>query len=75
MYCGDHEHYAFLNEAFALFSHVNALQRDMCPSMNRFESEIVAMTLEMLHGEAVQRARSARRGPAARSASAAPRAS
>ena len=53
MYCGDHEHYAFLNEAFGLFSHVNALQRDMCPSMSRFESEIVAMTLEMLHGEAV----------------------
>jgi glutamate/tyrosine decarboxylase-like PLP-dependent enzyme len=53
MYCGDHEHYDFLNEAFALFSHVNALQRDMCPSMNRCESEIIAMTLEMLHGEAV----------------------
>jgi glutamate/tyrosine decarboxylase-like PLP-dependent enzyme len=53
MYCGDHEHYAFLNEAFGLFSHVNALQRDMCPSMSRFESEIVAMTLQMLHGEAV----------------------
>ena len=53
MYCGDHEHYAFLNAAFGLFSHVNALQRDMCPSMSRFESEIVAMTLEMLHGEAV----------------------
>src|SRR5512139_1774864 len=53
MYCGDHEHYAFLNEAFGLFSHVNALQRDMCPSMSRFESEIVAMTLDMLHGDAV----------------------
>jgi sphinganine-1-phosphate aldolase len=54
MYCGDHEHYAFLNEAFGHFSHVNALQRDICPSMNRFESEIIAMTLQMLHGEAVQ---------------------
>jgi glutamate/tyrosine decarboxylase-like PLP-dependent enzyme len=53
MYCGDHAHYDFLNEAFALFSHINALQRDMCPSMNRFESEIIALTLEMLHGEAV----------------------
>ncbi len=53
MYCGDHDHYAALNEAFASFSHVNALQRDMCPSMNRLESEIVAMTLDMLHGEAV----------------------
>jgi glutamate/tyrosine decarboxylase-like PLP-dependent enzyme len=53
MYCGDHEHYAFLNEAFGEFSHVNALQRDMCPSMNRLESEIISMTLDMLHGEAV----------------------
>jgi glutamate/tyrosine decarboxylase-like PLP-dependent enzyme len=53
MYCGDHAHYEFLNKCFAYFSHVNALQRDMCPSMSRFESEIIAMTLEMLHGEAV----------------------
>jgi sphinganine-1-phosphate aldolase len=53
MYCGDHEHYAFLNQAFGHFSHVNALQRDMCPSMNKLESEIVDMTLDMLHGDAV----------------------
>lgn len=55
MYCGDHEHYNFLNECFGLFSHVNALQRDLCPSMSRFESEIITMTLEMLHGDAVHR--------------------
>jgi len=53
MYCGDHDHYAFLNEAFALFSHVNALQRDICPSATRFEAEIIAMTLDLLHAEAV----------------------
>ncbi len=53
LYCGDHAHYDLLNECFALFSHVNALQRDICPSMSRFESEILAMTLDMLHGEAV----------------------
>ncbi len=53
MYCGDHDHYAFLNQVFAKYSHVNALQRDMCLSMNRFESEIIAMTLDLLHGEAV----------------------
>jgi len=53
MYCGDHEHYAFLNEMFAKFSHVNALQRDICPSMSKFESEIIAMTLAILHGDAV----------------------
>ena len=48
MYCGDHEHYDFLNEAFANFSHVNTLQRDMCPSATKFEAEIIAMTLDML---------------------------
>jgi glutamate/tyrosine decarboxylase-like PLP-dependent enzyme len=50
MYCGDHEHYAFMNDAFGLFAHVNALQRDICPSQTRFEGEIIAMTLDMLHG-------------------------
>jgi glutamate/tyrosine decarboxylase-like PLP-dependent enzyme len=53
MYCGDHDHYDFLNEAFSLFSHVNVLQRDMCPSATRFEAEIIAMTLDLLHAEAV----------------------
>ena len=32
MYCGDHEHYDFMNEAFGRYAHVNALQRDICPS-------------------------------------------
>ncbi|CAN5741467.1 pyridoxal-dependent decarboxylase [soil metagenome] len=49
MYCGDHEHYDFLNDAFGLYAHVNALQRDICPSQTRFEGEIIAMTLDMLH--------------------------
>ena len=53
MYCGDHEHYDFLTETFGLFAHVNALQRDMCPSATRFEAEIIAMTLDLLHAEAV----------------------
>ena len=53
MYCGDHDHYGFLTDAFGLFAHANALQRDICPSATRFESEIIAMTLDMLHGEAV----------------------
>ena len=53
MYCGDHEHYDFMTEAFGLFAHVNALQRDMCPSATRFEGEIIAMALDLLHGSAV----------------------
>ena len=32
---------------------MNALQRDMCPSATRFEGEIIAMTLDMLHADAV----------------------
>ena len=53
MYCGDHEHYAFMNEAFGLYAHVNALQRDMCPSATRFEGEIIAMALDLFHAEAI----------------------
>jgi len=54
MYCGDHEHYDFLNEAFSRFSYVNSLQRDMCPSSTKFEAEIIAMTLDMLNASAIE---------------------
>jgi glutamate/tyrosine decarboxylase-like PLP-dependent enzyme len=53
MYCGDHEHYAFLTEVFGLFAHQNALQRDMCPSATRFEGEIIAMALDLFHAGAL----------------------
>ncbi len=53
MYCGDHEHYDFMTQAFGLYAHVNALQRDMCPSQTRFEGEIIAMALDMLHADAI----------------------
>ena len=66
MYCGDHDHYDFLNEAFARFSHVNALQRDMCPSSTKFEAEIIAMTLDLLGAR--QRSRRSRRGSSPRAA-------
>jgi sphinganine-1-phosphate aldolase len=49
IYCGDHDHYAFLAQAFALFGHVNVLQRDMYPSSTKMEAEIIAMTADMLH--------------------------
>jgi sphinganine-1-phosphate aldolase len=48
MYCGDHDHYDFLNLAFSNFSYVNSLQRDMCPSATKFEAEIISMTLDLL---------------------------
>jgi sphinganine-1-phosphate aldolase len=53
IYCGDHEHYDFLTAAFGRFAHVNPLQRDMCPSMTKFEAEIIAMTLDLLGAGAV----------------------
>jgi sphinganine-1-phosphate aldolase len=54
MYHGGKEHYAFLSKVFSLYSYINLLQRDLCPSGTKFESEIIAMVLKMLHGEAVQ---------------------
>jgi sphinganine-1-phosphate aldolase len=54
MYHGGMEHYAFLNRVFSLYSYVNLIQRDMCPSGTKFESEIVSMAARMLHGEAVK---------------------
>jgi glutamate/tyrosine decarboxylase-like PLP-dependent enzyme len=53
MYCGDHDHYAFMTEAFEMYGHMNALQRDICPSSTRFEGEIIAMALDVMHADAV----------------------
>ena len=61
MYCGDHQHYDFMNEVFGMYSHMNVLRRDMCPSATRFEGEIIAMTLDLMHGSAA--AESADDGP------------
>jgi sphinganine-1-phosphate aldolase len=53
-YHGGHEHRDFLNKIFSLYSHVNVLQVDLCPSMLKFESEIVSMTAKMLNADAVK---------------------
>ncbi|MBS1596568.1 MAG: aspartate aminotransferase family protein [Bacteroidetes bacterium] len=58
-YHGDQDHYDFLNEAFGYYSQVNSLQRDFCPSMTKYEGEILAMTLDIFNGDAV-----AKRNPA-----------
>jgi len=52
-YCGDHDHYGHMTEVFGLFAHVNALQRDVCPSATKFTGEIIAMTLDMLGGSSI----------------------
>lgn len=53
MYCGDHDHYDFMNDVFGLYAHVNILQRDMCPSATRYEGEVIAMALDLFHADAV----------------------
>ncbi len=51
IYSGDHDHYHFLAQAFEAFAHANVLQRDMYPSATKMESEIIAMTASLLHGD------------------------
>ncbi len=48
------DHRAFQNSVFSLYSHINVLQVDLCPSMSKFESEIISMTARMLNGDAVK---------------------
>ncbi|MBN1496766.1 MAG: aspartate aminotransferase family protein [Spirochaetes bacterium] len=55
-YHAGEEHREFLNRVFSFFSHVNVLQVDLCPSMSKFESEIVSMTARMLNGDKVRKA-------------------
>ncbi|MGA2504102.1 MAG: pyridoxal-dependent decarboxylase [Anaerolineales bacterium] len=55
MYHGGMEHYAFLNKVFSMFSSINLLQRDLCPSGTKFEAEVLAMVGKMLHGEEVSK--------------------
>ncbi len=54
-YHGDQDHYDFLNEAFAYYSQVNSIQRDVCPSLTKYEGEIIAMTLDIFNGDAVNK--------------------
>src|SRR3954451_3851728 len=50
IYHGGEDHFAFLADVFRRFAHVNVLQRDMYPSATKFEGEIVAMCVDLLHG-------------------------
>jgi glutamate/tyrosine decarboxylase-like PLP-dependent enzyme len=56
MYHGGMEHYAFLNRVFSMYSFINIMQRDLCPSGTKFEAEVLAMVGRMLHGEEVSQA-------------------
>ncbi|WP_172806941.1 aminotransferase class V-fold PLP-dependent enzyme [Endozoicomonas arenosclerae] len=54
VYSGDHDNYDFLNEIFGMFSHANAIQKDLSPSAMYFESSVVNMMLEALGGNSIQ---------------------
>ncbi|MCG9911763.1 MAG: aminotransferase class V-fold PLP-dependent enzyme [Flavobacteriales bacterium] len=54
-YHGDQDHYDFLNETFSYYSQVNSIQRDVCPSLTKYEGEIISMTLDLFHGNEVQK--------------------
>ena len=53
LYHGGEDHFRFLSEVYRHFAHVNVLQRDMYPSATKFESEIIAIALGLLNGDAV----------------------
>ncbi len=53
VYNGDPEHIEFLNEAYAISSQANPLHTDLWPSVNKYESEIVSMTANMLGADRV----------------------
>lgn len=50
VYNGDESHIEFLNQVYAINSQTNPLHQDLWPSATKFESEIVAMTANMLSG-------------------------
>lgn len=52
VYHGDPQHIDFLNRVYALNSQSNPLHADVWPSTTKFEAEIVAMTANMLGGQA-----------------------
>lgn len=54
MYGGDPKIFEMISRAFSLYTHVNVLQRDLCPSQTKLESEIIAMALDFLNAPAVK---------------------
>jgi sphinganine-1-phosphate aldolase len=50
VYHGDPGHIEFLNRVYALNSQANPLHADLWPSATKYEAEIVAMVVAMLHG-------------------------
>lgn len=50
VYFGKHQHIDLLNQAFSMYSISNPLHPDIWPSVMKFESEIIAMTINLVNG-------------------------
>ena len=50
VYNGQHKHIELLNEAFAMYSISNPLHPDIWPSVMKFDSEVIAMTANLVNG-------------------------
>jgi len=50
VYSGQKEHVDFLNQCYSYYSISNALHADIWPSVMKFESEIIAMTANLVNG-------------------------
>lgn len=50
VYNGQHKHIELLNEAFSLYSIANPLHPDIWPSVMKFDSEVIAMTANLVNG-------------------------
>jgi sphinganine-1-phosphate aldolase len=50
VYLGEKEFGDFLNKVYILYSSTNALHPDIWPSLRKFESEVVSMSVKLLGG-------------------------
>jgi sphinganine-1-phosphate aldolase len=53
VYSDDPEHTAFLNSVYSAYSWSNPLHPGYWPKLNQCESEVIAMTSDMLHGPGI----------------------
>jgi len=53
MYCGDHDHYDFMNEVFGMYSHMNVLQAT-CARAPPGSRRDHPMALDLMHGDAAE---------------------
>lgn len=50
VYLGEKEFGEFLNKVYVMYSSTNALHPDVWPSLRKFESEVIAMSVKMMRG-------------------------